>query len=860
MLTTARRSRLFLLLLLTAAPIAGFGAYHVARTGEREEVHERFREYLAKQVASVEAEIGSSVEMLEYLAGLYRSSEFVTRREFLDFARLALARHPDIQAVEWAPRVTAQGREAHVARMRAEGFKDYAITHRGREGQLSAAPPSPELFPVTYIEAREGVEPSLGFDLASDAICSAALQRAVATGRPQLSDPVRLVHETTSSDALLVMLPIFRTAGTVTSDASDNPLGVVLLSWRVDNLLARLAHGVLDGTLRGDRVELRDARDDRIWLPLVADADRQGARSGDFRATARLEVAGRALRFGAAPGPAFMARSRSRGSILLGLLVWLLLTLAATGLGFREARERLAQEKRSLHLTRSLLRSLDQGVVVADKSGEIQLVNEAATRIVGGLEDTVARRGWAAVGVGSLVGDPASPEAPGTLPLARAVAGEHFEDEEFFVRRASATDGVWLLVSGAPLRSDRGEALGGVVVFHDITAAKAKDDSIRRLTAAVDQSADAIFVTDRVGKIHYVNRGFEGTTGFTRKQALGKTPRILNSGTHDAEHFRLMWDTILRGDVYRGTTVNRRKDGALWHGEQSVTPIRDTQGQVTHFVSVTKDMTERILLHEREAEMRVAGIIQQRLYPTDTPRVAGLDVAGVVYPAGVTCGDYFDVIPLPDDTVALVIGDVSGHGVGPALIMMEVRAHLRSLLTAGNSIHEALALLNELLCEDIPDDRFVSLLLVRFDHRTLHLAYANAGHPAGLVMGAMGAVRAELAPTGPALGLLQGATYGEGEPLGLHEGDVIALVTDGITEVHAPDGELYESERVLGTVRDQRGKTASGIVEALYDSAHSFAAGQETDDDLTLLVCKVKKAREPIATASEGPTQASSSV
>ena len=99
------------------------------------------------------------------------------------------------------------------------------------------------------------------------------------------------------------MLPIFPTAGTVTSDAPDDLLGVVLLSWRVDDLLARLAHGALDGTLRGDHVELRDARDDRIWLPLVADADRQGARSGDFRATARLEVAGRALRFGAAPGP-----------------------------------------------------------------------------------------------------------------------------------------------------------------------------------------------------------------------------------------------------------------------------------------------------------------------------------------------------------------------------------------------------------------------------------------------------------------------------------------------------------------------------------------------------------------------------
>ena len=526
------------------------------------------------------------------------------------------------------------------------------------------------------------------------------------------------------------------------------------------------------------------------------------------------------------------------------------------------ARSRLtsvAHTAEGLRLARSLLRSLDQGVVIADRQGEIQLVNDAAKRMVGSLADSISRRGWAASGGEEIVGSPSAPEAAGSLPIARAVAGEHFEDEEFFVRLAAKPSGVWLLVSGAPLRSRRGEPEGGFVVFRDITANKAQDDNVQRLTAAVDKSAETIFMTDREGLILYVNEGFENTTGYSRAEALGKTPQILNSGVHDAEHFRELWDTILRGDVYRGTTINRRKDGSTWHGDQSVTPVRDTQGQVTHFVSVARDMTERRLLLEQEAAMRVAGIIQRRLYPSDTPHYADLDVAGAAFPLDVTCGDYFDVIPLPDGALALAIGDVSGHGIGPALIMVEVRAHLRSLLGAGFSVVDSMERLNQILCDDLPDDRFVSLLVARIGRRPNRLTYVNAGHPAGLWMAYRGTTFAELDPTGPALGVLAGARYGVGKQIDMEKGDVLALVTDGLTERQSPTGELFDWPRVVDVVRRNRTRDARGIAEALSDAALTFAAGQPADDDLTLLVCRVTP-DDAQSDASSLPPDAGSSV
>ena len=525
--------------------------------------------------------------------------------------------------------------------------------------------------------------------------------------------------------------------------------------------------------------------------------------------------------------------------LILGVGVLLVAIAAIVALHARTRPASNAHTAEGLRLTRSLLRSLDQGVVIADRQGEIQLVNDAAARMVGSLADTVSRRGWAASGGEEIVGNPSAPEAAGSLPIARAVAGEHFEDEEFFVRRAAESSGVWLLVSGAPLRSRGGEPEGGFIVFRDVTAKKEQDDNVKRLTAAVDKSAETIFMTDREGRILYVNEGFENTTGYSRSEVLGKTPRILNSGVHDAEHFRELWDTILRGDVYRGTTINRRQDGSIWHGEQSVTPVRDTQEQVTHFVSVARDITERRLLLEQEAAMRVAGIIQQRLYPRDTPHYADLDVAGAAFPLETTCGDYFDVIPLPDGSLALAIGDVSGHGIGPALIMVEARAHLRSLLGAGFPVADAMGRLNRILCDDIPDDRFVSLLVARIEGRPNRLTYVNAGHTAGLLVGRRGKTRDELDPTGPALGLMADARYGVSEEIDLKEGDVLALVTDGITELHSPTGELFGWPRVVDVVRRNRARDARGIAESMREAALTFAAGQPADDDLTLLVCRV---------------------
>lgn len=115
--------------------------------------------------------------------------------------------------------------------------------------------------------------------------------------------------------------------------------------------------------------------------------------------------------------------------------------------------------------------------------------------------------------------------------------------------------------------------------------------SRRALAAAFDQVAEAIFVTDAEGRIVFANEAFERVTGFPAAEAVGCTPRLLRSGRHDDAFYRNLWGTILAGEVWRGSVVNRRRDGSLYEAEASITPLRDSRGEVHQFVAVQRDVT-----------------------------------------------------------------------------------------------------------------------------------------------------------------------------------------------------------------------------------------------------------------------------
>src|SRR5438067_9887484 len=119
-----------------------------------------------------------------------------------------------------------------------------------------------------------------------------------------------------------------------------------------------------------------------------------------------------------------------------------------------------------------------------------------------------------------------------------------------------------------------------------------------------------------------------------------------------------------------------------------------------------------------DLELRVARRVQQKLFPAEVPDVPGFDVFGVALPAGAAGGDYFDYFPLPGGRLGVVVADVSGHGLGPALLMASARAYLRALALTERDLGETLALANGILCKDTGDGRFVALWFASLDPRT----------------------------------------------------------------------------------------------------------------------------------------------
>jgi len=149
-----------------------------------------------------------------------------------------------------------------------------------------------------------------------------------------------------------------------------------------------------------------------------------------------------------------------------------------------------------------------------------------------------------------------------------------------------------------PQRMD-GKPIGRVWSFRDVTATTRSKELLLKLSRAVEQTAESVFITDLTGTIEYVNPAFEAMTGYTREEVIGKTPRILKSGQHNAELYANLWNTILSGRTFSGVLVNRRKNGELYYSEKTICPVKDGENNVTHFVSTERDITERKELEAR---------------------------------------------------------------------------------------------------------------------------------------------------------------------------------------------------------------------------------------------------------------------
>jgi PAS domain S-box-containing protein len=404
---------------------------------------------------------------------------------------------------------------------------------------------------------------------------------------------------------------------------------------------------------------------------------------------------------------------------------------------------------------------------------------------------------------------------------------------------------LWARVATSPILGEDGAFEGALAMVSDITEQKRADaeasrsrETISLLSRAVEQTADSIVITDHDGTIEYVNPAFEATTGYAREEAVGKTPRILKSALHDEEFYSRLWGQILRGEAFRGTLVNRKKCGALYWTEQTITPIKDRAGVITHFVSVLKDITDLRKQQEQELQLRLAREVQQRFYTCASISSAGFDIASVAYPADETGGDYLDSFSMPDGRICIGIGDVSGHGLPAALIMALTRAYVRSFAQTETNLAKIVSSVNHMLRADLEEDRFVTMLQVCLDGPNGSLSYANAGHVPGFVMNASGSIDAVLESSGPPLGIFDDPGFVASTIL-LKPQQVVVLLTDGASEMTTSEDVQFGSDGVLEYVRAHRQDSARELADGIYHAARTFAGDTPLQDDVTVVIVKV---------------------
>ena len=265
----------------------------------------------------------------------------------------------------------------------------------------------------------------------------------------------------------------------------------------------------------------------------------------------------------------------------------------------REARDRrqLAQAERQLAENEQRLRLLAENasdvIWTLDASGRLNYVSPSVQRLLGYTAEEVLSRGLeqmlVAASATALRGKLAE-----TIPQMRAGRRVRETLELKYLCKDGWT--VWCEVGYSGMFDASNGFVGVVGVSRDVSERRRAEEERVRLATAMEQAAEAVLITDAAGTIFYVNPAFEKISGYTRQEALGKTPRLLQSGKHDTAFYQRMWETITRGDVWHGRLINRKKDGALYQEDATISPVRDAAGRIVNFIALKLDVT-------REAEL-----------------------------------------------------------------------------------------------------------------------------------------------------------------------------------------------------------------------------------------------------------------
>ena len=530
----------------------------------------------------------------------------INRKQFAVFSQSLLARHPEIQVLEWLPKVSHAELPAFELAVQAEGYPDFKVVEQDAHGKRVPVQAREEYFPILFLQPMPGNEPAFGLDTFSQPLSKQTKERARITKRPSLSQRLKLMQQPNTESGILLSFPIIDPSApeTIAGFASTVILPAVLVETALKGL---------DLTLFALRIVDLSAPADQSLLFSKTVANELTTDTGLSPWQHEFLFCDRKWQITIAADSHFLNRHTSLlpwlillgGLSLTGLLSFFLLTLSgrtaqveslinARTLELQKANIALKATEQTLRESetrlRTILDSQPECVKLVDSQGCILDINPAGLAMIEADNlQQVQRKSLA-----QLLSQ--KDQSAYKKLLSQVFAGESGR-LQFEVTGLKGSHR-WLDTHAVPLYDSLGNIVALLGLTRDITAQKRAEDQQKLAARVFGEAHEGILITDPEGNIIDVNPTFSEITGYSKEDVIGKNPRILQSNSHSPAFYQEMWQFLIRHKHWRGEIWNHKKNGELYAELLTISALCNEQGQVINYIGLFSDITH--IKHQQE--------------------------------------------------------------------------------------------------------------------------------------------------------------------------------------------------------------------------------------------------------------------
>lgn len=423
----------------------------------------------------------------------------------------------------------------------------------------------------------------------------------------------------------------------------------------------------------------------------------------------------------------------------------------------------------------------------------------------------------------------------------------------------------WVKEQCNTIFSDEGKPLRSMGIIQDISDLQAIQEELlnqKFYLESITESLHAstiVSIADRRGIILSANPMFCETSKFEEHELLGKKHNIINSGYHEPEFWKNMWKTISKGKTWRAEVKNRAKDGSYYWVDTTINPILNREGKVIEYLSIRNLITDKkesefALDQERKnlskaielinQEIKFAETIQNYLLPSiPNWQDSNIKVHTYFKPLDRVSGDIYDFFQLTETKFRFFIADATGHGLTAGFQTMSIQTEYQRVKTDPSNPCKVLSLLNESIHNTFSAQPiYYTCCLIDIDIMDRTLEYASAGHPEPILL--QNNEIELLTVTCPILGLLKDPKICSRKVF-LSEQFRLILYTDGITETHNKNYDIFDTDELLKFIEENPNISQESFTSRLETTLARFRDGLKELDDATMILIDYKENLKP---------------